>query len=396
MVTNSLGYGGFVAVAAITSLLASEMLGSDTLAGIPAAAATLGTAIAATPLALRSKRRGRRSGIWRGYLIALIGSGLGFAAGQAGYFWLLVLAMALIGAGNASNLQNRFSAADLASEERRARDIALVVWVGTIGAVLGPPGALWANRVGTGLGLVNWVSPMLLGVIGSLLAGLTVLLFLRPDPLVLAGGVDRQAPRGQPLREAGLAIRAVWPNPRARLAIAALALSQMAMVAVMTMTPLHMRDHGHAEMSTLVIAVHVLGMFGLSPLIGRWADRWGRERTLWIGGATLGIGTLAAVGAGYVPAYIFLGLFLLGIGWSFALISGSALLTESLPLSQRVGAQGLSDVTMSLFGALAALSSGFVKETAGFHWLANLATLTAVVIVLAALRVARAQYEPAV
>jgi MFS family permease len=173
-----------------------------------------------------------------------------------------------------------------------------------------------------------------------------------------------------------------------------MAFSQMAMVAVMTMTPLHMRDHGHAEMSTLVIAVHVLGMFGLSPLIGRWADRIGRIRTLIIGAAILGLGTFVSVVAGYIPALIFVGLFLLGVGWNFALIAGSALLTESLPVEERVGAQGLSDVAMSLLGAIAASASGLVKEGPGYVWLANFGTLTAVLILVMALRVVRTVYQP--
>lgn len=174
-----------------------------------------------------------------------------------------------------------------------------------------------------------------------------------------------------------------------------MAFSQMAMVAVMVMTPLHMRDHGHAEMSTLVIAVHVLGMFGLSPLIGRWADRIGRIKTLIFGAATLGVGTFISVVAGYIPVLIFIGLFLLGVGWNFALIAGSALLTESLPTEERVGAQGLSDVAMSLLGAVAASASGLVKEGPGYAWLANFGTLTAVLILIMAFRVVRTVYEPA-
>ena len=160
------------------------------------------------------------------------------------------------------------------------------------------------------------------------------------------------------------------------------------------MTPLHMRDHGHAELSTLVISLHVLGMFGLSPLVGRWADRFGRIRALAVGATILGTGTLAAVVAGYVPGLIFIGLFLLGLGWSFALISGSALLTESVPVEERVGAQGLSDVAMSALGAIAAFSSGFVKEAAGYHWLANFATIAAVLMLVAATNSSRRQPEP--
>ena len=387
MAANAFGYAGFVAMAAVIALLASEMTGNDSIAGIPAAAATLGTAAAAAPLALRSKRFGRRMGIRRGYLIGVLGCGVAFVAGQAGMFALLVVAMAAVGVGNASNLQNRFVAADLAEEEQRARSIAMVVWVGTIGAVIGSPSALWANRVGTGLGVAEWATPALLGALGFGVAGLVITTTLRPDPLQVAGGIDPDAPRHNPIQGAVRAARIVWPNLQARLAIVAMAISQMAMVAVMVMTPLHMKDHGHAELSTIVIAVHVLGMFGLAPLIGRWADRVGRIRAVQAGALILGVGTVSAVIAGYVPALMFVGLFLLGVGWSVALIAGSALLTESLLESERVAAQGLADVLMSLLGATAAFSSGFVKTLVGYEWLANFATMAAVLILLGAVRV---------
>lgn len=190
--------------------------------------------------------------------------------------------------------------------------------------------------------------------------------------------------------------RVIWPNESARLAIIAMAVSQMAMVAVMVMTPLHMKDFGHAELSTLVIAVHVLGMFGLAPLVGRWADRFGRVRAIQAGALVLGSGTVMAVVVGYVPALIFAGLFLLGVGWSLALIGGSALLTESLPEAERVPAQGFADVLMSFLGAVAAFSSGFVKDVVGYHWLANFATIAAVLILVGAVRVnARLAEAPA-
>ena len=127
MAANAFGYAGFVAVAAVAALLASEMTGNDSITWIPAAAATLGTAFAAAPLAQRSKRYGRRIGLRLGYLIGVIGCGAAFVAGQLGIFWLLVIAMGAMGVGNTSNLQNRFVAADLADEDKRARSIALVV-----------------------------------------------------------------------------------------------------------------------------------------------------------------------------------------------------------------------------------------------------------------------------
>ena len=45
MTSTAFANAGYVAVAAIVGLLAAEILGNDRLAGLPAAAATLGTAV---------------------------------------------------------------------------------------------------------------------------------------------------------------------------------------------------------------------------------------------------------------------------------------------------------------------------------------------------------------
>jgi MFS family permease len=161
------------------------------------------------------------------------------------------------------------------------------------------------------------------------------------------------------------------------LGIVAMAASQAAMVGVMTMTPPHMKDHGHADLSAYVIAVHIFGMFGLAPWVGRFVARVGAVRAIQFGAVVLGVGTISSVIAGYVPVMIFLGLFLLGLGWNIGLIGGTTLLTASVPVDARVEAQGTGDLTLSLCGAAAAFGSGFVKQGAGFHILADIATAVA-------------------
>jgi MFS family permease len=135
-----------------------------------------------------------------------------------------------------------------------------------------------------------------------------------------------------------------------------------------------MKDHGHADMSAYVIALHIFGMFGLAPWVGRFVARVGAVRAIELGAVVLGAGTIAAVVAGYVPFMIFVGLFLLGLGWSLGLIGGTTLLTASVPADARVEAQGTGDLTLSLCGAAAAFGSGFVKQAAGYHILADVAT----------------------
>jgi MFS family permease len=145
----------------------------------------------------------------------------------------------------------------------------------------------------------------------------------------------------------------------------------------MTMTPPHMKDHDHGDLSAYVIAVHVAGMFAFAPLVGRFVDRVGSVRAIQYGAVVLGVGTVSAVVAGYVPALIFVGLFLLGLGWNIGLIGGTTLLTASVPQESRVEAQGTGDLTLSLCGAVAAFGSGFVKQGWGFHILADVATVVA-------------------
>jgi MFS family permease len=143
-----------------------------------------------------------------------------------------------------------------------------------------------------------------------------------------------------------------------------------------------MADHDHGDLSALVIAVHIVGMFGLAPLVGRFVDRVGTIRAIQYGAVVLGVGTVAAVVAGYVPALIFVGLFLLGLGWNIGLIAGTTLLTVSVPREARVEAQGTGDLTLSFCGAIAAFGSGFIKQGWGFHILADAATVLAALMLV--------------
>jgi len=160
--------------------------------------------------------------------------------------------------------------------------------------------------------------------------------------------------------------------------------SQTAMVAVMTMTPSHMKDHGQADLSAFVIALHIAGMYAFAPFVGRFVGRVGQVRAIMTGAVVLGLGTVVSVIAGYVPSLIFAGLFLLGVGWNVGLIAGSSMLTGAVPAGARLEVQGTADLTMSFCGGLAAFGSGFVKQAWGYHVLADAATFLAGVLLVVA------------
>ena len=371
------GQAAVAGTVAVVSLLAKDMLGSDRLAGLGSAAFTLGAAVTAIPLAAFMRRRGRRPGLAIAFSIGAVGALVAASGGQTRWFWLFIIGMFMFGSGQAATLQTRYAAADLATPEERATAIGAVVWIGTLGAVFGPVFTPLEKRFGMAIGLDEYVGPYLFAAALLMVGAAVYLTLLRPDPLVLSGAVDPNAARVRPIQQARRSFGVIRSSRGAMLGLVAMAGSQAAMVGVMTMTPPHMDDHGHADLSSMVIALHIVGMFGLAPLVGRFVDRVGTVRAIQIGAAMLGVSTIVVQIAGYVPVLVFVGLFLLGLGWKLGLFAGPTLLSASVREESRLEAQGTGDLTLSLCGAAAAFGSGFVKQAFEFHILADLATVLA-------------------
>lgn len=372
--------GGFAAAA----VLAEEITGSDTLAGFAAASLSVGGAVATVPLANYMARHGRRPGLRLGWLIATVGAALAFTAAVADFYPLLVLGIFGIGVGNATNLAARYAAADLAPDDGRARAIGFLVWAGTIGSVLGPTVALGpAGWMAQQLGFPELAGPYMLSFAVFVLAGALVDRLLHPDPLVAAGGIDDAESRRPPVRQA---FGEIWRNPAARLAVFGMMLGQAVMVGVMTMTPLHMKDGDHElRIIGFVISLHIVGMYAFSPIVGWLVDRVGPHVMIGSGGIVLFAGAeLASHTDPEDSLGVFVGLLLIGIGWSFGLIAGSSLLTGSFPVERRVAVQGASDLIMVGAGASAGLSAGVAVEWSSFHSLAHWSGVAALAMVLAA------------
>lgn len=370
---------------AVVALLVGELIDNARLAGTGSAMFTLGSALVAVPLSAAMRRRGRRIPLVRAWTGASIGAFVAAIAGQIGSFPLFVVGMLAFGAGQAAALQGRFVAADLATTATRSRAIGSVVWVGTLGAAFGPLLTPWERRLADAVGLEPLVGPFLFAAVFFAISGAIVAVRLRPDPLVAAGLTDPHAERVKPLRQVRNAAAVVRARPMAQLGLASMVVSQTAMVAVMTMTPPYMKDHGHSDLSAYVIALHIVGMYGFSPFVGRLIERIGRVPSIMVGSLVLGVGTFLTVMVGYSAPMVFAGLFLLGVGWSFGLVAGSTLLTESVPTDTRVEVQGAGDLLMSLCGGSAAFASGFVKASFGYGTLAHAGTVLGGVLLIYAL-----------
>lgn len=399
VLTQAVGAVGITIGIATASLLARDLSGSETLSGLAQTAQVLGAAVISFLLAPLMARRGRRAGLTTGYVIGASGGLLAVLAGVLGSMALLLVGAVLLGAGTAANSAARYAATDLATDETRARSLSLVVWATTIGAVAGPNLTGPAGSFADAVGIPELTGPFALGALGMLLAALVVAVLLRPDPLLLAqeraaadaeAGLRAVVPLGGSSWTRALA--AVRERPVLGYAIGGLALTHATMIGVMVMTPLHMEHGGSGlEVIGIVISVHVLGMFAFSPLVGLLADRFGRPPVLGAGGAVLLVALLLCASAPTGMSWqVTAGLFLLGLGWSLAMVSASTMVAEHAPLEARTDVQGASDLVMGLTAAAAGALAGVIVGAADYPALA-LASLVLVVGVLgAALRAATA------
>ncbi|MGI5483360.1 MFS transporter [Streptomyces lavendofoliae] len=367
--TQILGGLGVATGIALASVLAQEVSGTEALSGLAPTAMVAGTALLSMPLAALMSSRGRRPGLVLAYLIGAAGAGVVVLAAVLGSFPLLLAGMAAFGAGSSANLQARFAAADLAEPERRARAISTVVWATTIGAVLGPNIAAPAGRSVVGLGIPMAAGPFFWAAGVFLVSAATVAVLLRPDPLLtaraLADGTEKATgPEGRSLR-AG--VRAVRESPRARLALVTVAVSHTAMVSIMSMTPVALSHHGaDITLIGLVISGHIAGMYAFSPVMGWLSDRLGRLSVIGLAVGLLALAAFLAGTAGASHGRTAAGLFVLGLGWSAGLVSGSALLTDSVPQAARAAVQGLSDLTMNTAAGLGGAGAGLIVAQAGY------------------------------
>ncbi|MCX6502070.1 MAG: MFS transporter [Microbacterium sp.] len=373
-----LGGIAFGATLSLGAVIVAEVSGDDALSGLATASVTLGAAAFAIPLARLARAQGRRPALALGLLVALVGV-VGVIAGTGTRILPLLLAgIVLIGAGQAANLQSRFAAADLATDRSRARDISVVVWATTIGAVLGPNLVGPGEVLGEALGLPALTGPYVFTIAAQLLAVAMYLVLLRPDPLLLAAKLvaDRAAGAASAIARADRPVAA-------RVAIVAIAGAHGVMVAVMAMTPVHLMHHGATlTIVGLTLSLHIAGMYALSPVFGLLADRWGRIPTIVLGQALLAASLILVSVAQDSQLAVTVGLVLLGLGWSASTVAGAALLTEASAEDLRTRRQGRSDLAMNLVGAAGAILAGVVLGWIGYGGLALLALVIVAAVLL--------------
>ncbi|MFV0426526.1 MAG: MFS transporter [Beutenbergiaceae bacterium] len=354
--SNLLGGIGVASGVAVGGLLAED-LGGTAYAGLGQASSVLGAALAAIPLAVQARTHGRRWALACGYLIATLGAGGVVLASVVRSLPLLLVSLMLFGVSTATGLQSRYAAAEYDAGPRQARTISLVLWATTIGAVAGPNLTAPGSELGLTLGLSRLAGPYLFSVLAFGI-GMTIIAWWFPAA---------PATKQQPAVAAMSALR--WSmTSTARWAVLLIATAHAVMVMVMVMTPIYMQHHGMSlTLVGIVISVHVLGMYALSPVFGALADRFGHLATATIGVGLLLLATLLGlVAVGRSSGLTAAALCVLGLGWSACVISSSAVLAAVEDPSLRVSLQGATDAGMNVAGAAAAALAGPILAWGGF------------------------------
>lgn len=397
--TQSFFSAATIAAFTLTSIVAADLSGQDSLAGVPATVLMLGRAAAAYPIGALMDRSGRRAGQTVGFAAAALGLLLSAFAIDWGSFLFFCAGSVLIGVGRSASEQARFIAAEVYPQGQRARVMGILVFAGTIGSVGGPLLVVPATRLAEGFSFHVDAGPYLLGAGLMVVAMVTVFALLRPDPKALGALMERQEfgePSASAQEKSVRPLREIFGQDMVLVALAAMVIGQLVMTLLMVITPLHMRHnaHGHEAISWVIMA-HTLGMFGLSALTGWLIDRLGRAPMIMLGALVLIVSAVLAPISTGVPL-LATSLFLLGLGWNFTFIAGSSLLSDALAAHERGRIQGVSEALVALASGAGSLGTGGVFAVGGMAAVAAVGLAFSLALIAWAFWISRREQQRAV
>lgn len=346
-------------VLAVSAATFATLTGAPLLAGLGPALFMLSGSIAALLAGRAMDRYGRVPVLALGFGIGASGALITAVGIRQLALPLVVTGFILLGIGFGTGLLSRVAAADMYAPERRAWGIALVLFGAVFGALLGPLVFMpLLQGSATQLPVAPWY-----GAAGFMLAGLVLVLCVRPDPRRIAELLAAQTASGAPATAAPL--KEILRRTGVRTAIIVAVTSYAVMVGMMAMIGYLMTGHGHTQQSVFpVLSAHFMGMFALVLLVGKFIGRIGRPRAMQVGLMVLAISVLSLM-AVHSVALNALALFGIGLGWNIAFVAATAELTVLTTAAERGSIIGFSDLLAGASGAVITLLAGVAANTIG-------------------------------
>jgi MFS family permease len=373
-VAQTLVQSASVLAMTLGALVGGRLAPDPSLATLPIAAIVLGTAAATIPAALLMRRIGRRAGFLAGAGIGVASALLTALGVYRADFAAFVAGYALLGVYQGFTNYYRFAAGEAAAPDFRARAMSWVIAGGVVAALLGPQLAYWPRE---------WFAPH--PFLGSFLAQAA----LGVVALVVLAQLRLSAPRAAPAAVPARSGFELVGQPVFLVAMGGAAVSYAVMLLVMTATPVAMVGAGHHMGDAVhVIQWHVLGMFAPSFFTGGLIARFGAPRVMAAGFALL-LGHVGIALAGYEFLHFASALVLLGVGWNFAFVGGTALLTTAYREGEQARAQAINDFVVFGTVAAASLSSGWLYHQFGWQTLNAVAVPFLVIALVATAALAR-------
>lgn len=349
-VAQALAGGNNTVIVSTASIVGAVLAPDKGLATLPITFMVMGMWLGTLPVGWLARRFGRRFALQSGSVFGVASGFISYAAVMNGLFWLLLLGTFCGGLYAAAHQSYRFAAADTASEAYRPKVVSWVLAGGVFAAVIGPQLVIFTK---------DMMSPHLfaasyLGQSVCALLAAGVLQFVKVPPL----GSGR-APQGRPLKT-------IIATPKFVVAVACGVASYATMNLVMTSAPLAMVGCGHSVTdAALGIQWHVLAMYGPSFVTGTLIARFGMARITTLGLVLIGLAAVSGI-TGITVAHFWINLILLGVGWNFAFIGATTLVTQCHRPEERNKVQAFNDFL--IFGAMAISSFSSGQVLADFGW----------------------------
>ncbi len=343
---------GGVTLVLITGLAGVALAPNAAFATVPLTCYVIGSALTTVPASMLMKSIGRRAGFQSGTGVGLAGAALCALAIYLASFWLLCVGMMVMGSYTAFGKYYRFAAADVAEPGFRAKAISLTLAGGIVGGFVAPEMAKRTKDL--------FSEHMFLGSYLSLMAVCVIAALLLTQLEIPQLTAEERKEGGRPMRE-------IMRQPVFVVAALAGALSYGIMNLFMTSTPLAMRAHDHHfNSAALVLEWHVVGMYGPSFFTGSLIQKFGVLKVI-LAGVVLLFGSVLCALAGTGVINFWLALFVLGVGWNFMYVGGSALLTECHTPAERAKTQAANDLMVFVTMAISSMSSGMLLNMSGWR-----------------------------